>query len=193
MTSSIVILIIISLSSGCINSNDDNDNNSQKDVIFNYDIKVDVENNEDFFIYCPIIIKENGDKSDIMDNHKIKNGNVEYQLENSLKGQILNISSDDDLWISFSTSKKLDFYPSENRSHHPFSLMDYNLWSKMESDISSSELGTVWIFLSSLSGNNLVRLSLDLTIGNIHHTTDGYIEIDNGWQMLNIKFQQISP
>ncbi|MCK5559972.1 MAG: hypothetical protein KAJ51_05240 [Thermoplasmata archaeon] len=181
-----IIILIFNSITGCIDSNEENDDS--KNILFYYDIDIESKSGE-FLIYLPVVIEENGGISKIMYNDSIRKGDPTYKLENSKYGNVLNITANDSCSIRFSMYKKLNFFPSINTSRHPYSLMDFNYWVNNETK-NRYHLGNVMIYSQS---NDSINIKLDLNIGDIHRQTQYYIELHNGWQEIEIWYEEIMP
>ena len=111
-----ICLILFSIGfSGCVDSNTD-----KEELDFEINYKIDLKENKEITIFLPILIATNGKLPDLNNNLKIINGNPIYTIQDSIYGQVINItcnesfqigikSQDEDLLNINGESKSLDF------------------------------------------------------------------------------------
>lgn len=192
---SIITLLLFS-SLGCINNKESEDDIIKTNEIpFSYYIELDMNDNDEYFLFCPIIINKDGTLSKLMEQDGIIEGNADYSYESTIYGEVINISGTGDFSIQFSYSEQNNLDFNFNKSRHPENSIDMNLWTSQDQYTNDYDLGNVWIFFNSFTttSNNPISLLLDLQLGELHHLTKDRIEIIDGWQGVKIIATEVVP
>jgi len=88
----LLILTIIS-SSGCLdNENNETSTNNEYEILVAYNIIINANSTEEYFVYVPIIVRPDNAIYEIMENLSIKEGSPKFQIVHTKYGKALNIS-----------------------------------------------------------------------------------------------------
>lgn len=142
----IIITIIISLS-GCIN----NDNNNKKNISYIYEVDINPDNEDYYYIKIPIPINEKNFASTIVSNIKILEGNCNYSL--NLSNEVsLDIYSNNKLILK----SEGDIYPFPY-----YSLSLRNTSKRGTSDFNENYNGKYVIFCNKSNEINQISIKIN--------------------------------
>jgi len=181
----LLILTIISSSECLDNENNETNTHNEYEILVAYNIIINANSTEEYFVYVPIIVRPDNATYEIMENLSIKEGSPKFQIIHTKYGKALNISGRGNIWINGFHREKLTYEIRMNNSRFPGNFIDFNLWT--DNETINSGLGNIWTYGKISKGKGPVNVDIELTIGNIRHRA--IFEINNKWNPIEVNIE----
>lgn len=176
-TKEILTILILALISGCLN----HDSFVEKDKLFSNNFKIIItnSNDEDYNVYIPIPLVNN--TSSLLGNKDllITHGTGKFNIQDSEKGLVLNISGNSSLTIELTDLGKEKLINNINRSIYLSTLIDED-----KDNFYLDEIGRVqyWLYLYSQHFNKInIYYYFDYSNNYYYYETEINQSMSYGW------------
>lgn len=186
-----IICFIIFLSllfSGCINSNNKEDNKKSDMTQYKLKIQIILNTTENYVIYAPIFVLNNGTKSIINEQFKIISGNADFQLIDTKFGPAISINSSKNVTIELNGTDMIDF--SYNDALIPDIYLSLNINNTLKWETNTHNY---WMYCNNNKSDNIQIIINVLVVGEIGDTGKVIINqrVISGWNSYRAEMSKI--